>query len=179
MARIRRDAEKGKWWKGAEQNLKKIKRRQVKGCQRNMCWLRDKNWNKKKEWGKNKGKKNEVKTNINQNKNGRDRGWEQRTKNWGCIQCQRKKWRARNKRKVGKRCTKGGCGKRVRWQKKSKSMKKTGFKMRGRGGRGKTHCRRKAKKNCRWGRGWKAHEVVQRKPKTNQESIDPVSYLKK
>ena len=85
MAGIRRDAKKGKWWKGAQQNLKKIKRRQVKGCQRKMCWLRDKMWNKKKEGGKNKGKKNEVKTNINLNKNSRDRGWKQRTKNWEKI----------------------------------------------------------------------------------------------
>ena len=49
---------------------------------------------------KNKGRKKWEKKNTNQSKKGREKGWGQRTKNWGCIKHKVKSWSAQNKSKV-------------------------------------------------------------------------------
>ena len=169
----RKSADKGtrKRWKGDGQNLKKIsvkRGRQVKWCQRNKCWSRDNNWD-----AISKGRKEWERTNVNKNQSKRGKGQGRRATNWGCTHRQRNKWSPGNRKKIRKRCPKGGCGKRKR--NKFKSTKKAGWKRRGCVGRGKlTNFKRKANAKSR-----KTQGLVQRKPPKNQDSIDPVSYLEK
>ena len=117
----RKSARKGmqqKGWKGGKQSWKKKPAigRQGNGSQRNMCWSRYKNWNKKnvrsKQNEKRKGGENKT-----QKRNRRiGKGRQHRAQNCGCKHHQ--KWSTRNKRKVKKTNTKEG--KKERWQNKSK-----------------------------------------------------------
>ena len=171
----RKNAEKGtrKRWKEGGQNLNKIsvkRRRRAKWCQKNKCWSRDNKRDKIRR--ESKGRKEWEKKNVNKNQRKRERKKGQRRRANNCIQRQQNKWSPGNKKKIRKRCFKGGCVKRK--LDKSKSSKKTGWKRRGCVGRGKRSCKRKANPDCR-----KINAFVQRKPSKNQDSIDPMSYLEK
>ena len=131
----RKSADKGtrNRWKGDGQNKISVKRRrQVKWCQRNKCWSRDNNWD-----AISKGRKEWERTNVNKNQSKRGKGQGRRATNWGCTHRQRNKWSPGNRKKIRKRCPKGGCGKRKR--NKFKSTKKAGWKRRGCVGRGQTN----------------------------------------